>query len=375
MKRRPATRCVAYSAGRDRRTGERLPRALACVPPETADTLAGDPDAMLVEHGDWENEAQCQERCNELALLPLPERAQLAERMPLEALVALAGTSRAVGAEAARALRNERGARDALLAQYTRFYDQVDLDSIDPPCDDFALPCIRPYQELLGRLRHTLPVPLTPTLVDPPAEDQAGGGYVTLRYPPIAGSRLAVVAPDFVGRRDAPAARELPDARDVPVLLPGETVVIAEATVPTPLVGLPYYWNPDVLTFGATPERLLAIGSELLPTRYPGDPDDEELLENSGIRVEYVAALPAHVDREAFLGVRGDRARRHAMAEYLHALERGLDLPHGTITRIGGLQEGFRISNVHLLASALARTGLPVHSMAVSLHVRTAGAH
>ena len=352
MKRRRAsqnTRCVVL------RTGEPS-SAYRCLPPEEAERRVRSGSATAVPGGEYDSEEECEARCNVLLSLPQPAVEAVMRQVPVARLGALGGVSRAVGAPTVGPLAAERAARDEVF----RTYPAARATLVEDLCAQWWLPCVQPYTEMAARLARRLALPLGEAGEPVRIDVQSG----TRWYDPVDGADLAAINPEFVGRPDAPAVRELPDARDVPVLLPGESIVVtgASGVIGAPLLLLPRY----PIEVPRTADGLLAIqlilsGSEITgaPTRYL-----------VGAAVRYVVPPPPGVDVET-LRVGEGRARRRAVGAYLAHVERVLNLVHGAIVAVPETNDYRTRSEEDQrdIWTTLSRAGFPVHEVALAIQM------
>ena len=341
---RERTRCTAVG-----RPGPNQFQRFECLDPEEAERLMELGEARAGWGGEYDSEEECEARCNVLLSLPPPAVESVMRQVPVARLAALARVSRAVGAPAAAAIGAERAARDMVLAEYPALRNF----RIEDICAQWWLPCVQPYTEMAARFSRRLELPLDK--IGAPTSVQQG----TRVYDAVNGEELATIDPSFLDRDDAPAVRGLPDARDVPVLLPGESIAITDPSgmIGAPLFVLPRY--PFVLR--RTEDGLLSVMLVLSGPEVTRAPSRRG---NVGAGLRYIVPPPPGMDLEA-LRVGEGRARRRAIAAYLAHAERVLDLAHGALMVVPGQNNyGTRLSDDQTdIWATLSRTGFPVHEL------------
>ena len=365
MKRqRESTRCVALRT-RERQTGRPV-REFRCYPSDEAELLQRRQlgDSMA----EYDTEDECEASCGTLTMLPAELGARVLGAVPLPTLPALARLSRGMRERVAPDIRDERRALCAIQREYPLAArgNVVQITAAAaaaaaggpgaPPalvpirrlCAGFALPCVRPYRELVNRLWHELVLPLRPSTRNPTV-GAMGYGYASRDIAALPGNA------SFVARGSVLPSRQA----DPMVLLPGETV-----RLPGNILGgadRVLYLRPSASALSIStlfPDQLLVLTCDLQAVRPSGPPDAD-------VVVNYVVPPPGGVTPVG---------RGRALRDYLSAAEELLGIPDGRLSLVvpeGAAGPYYDIDVVpgenpwESIAATVRRTGMPVDIVTV----------
>ena len=376
MKRqRESTHCVALRT-HESRTGRPV-REFRCYPAAEAELLGRRQLGDLMDRYDTEDE--CEAACGTLTMLPPEVSERVLGAVPLGALSALARVSRGVRERVLFDVREERLSLATLRDEHPLFaaglFDVTEEEqeeeeeptprvrSTQQLCAEFALPCVRPYGELLARLRHELRVPLLPDRAQDIGPEQFGGTtYARVRYAYCGNDPAAFAGNASFLARGVPAASLPAGWLERVALLPGETVRPVGAgggASAQPAAFDPYEFT---VAGGFAASGLFAVQGELTPTitmpTATGDPF-------WSVVATYAVPLPPDVPW-------GELARDgRVLRGYLTAVEALFGLPDGDVTTTvspDGRQYSLRggTASRMRIVDTLRRTGLPVSVLYVT---------
>ena len=366
MKRqRESATCVALRT-RGPLSGGRV-REFRCYP--SAEAAALQRRGLVDLIAEYDSDEECAAACGTLTMLPPEVGEQILAGVPLGALPAMARVSRTMRQRVATDIEAERYALGALRDQYPilvwYLYEQPveqapeeeeedvplapRIRSVDQLCAFFALPCARPYGELLARLQHELWVPpdRRPGAESDPIE--LGAAMYTVTRHEYGGDVLANVPENAsFAQRGVPAT--LPSSRLARmVLLPGESVRFAN-DVPGQLMA----FDPNrIVVAEVSVSFLFQLSAELLPTTPPTGPVWP-------VWASYTVPPPPNISQMDILSRDG-----RGLRNYLTAVEDLFGLPDGdlSIRRIpGGAEYSLRGGDDSLrrITDVIRRSGLPV---------------